>query len=368
MNSSANTNNATGNPDKKDRSLLDFNDYIGVSEATKKFKQLALYAANDKRKTTILIIGEKGTGKNLIARIIHNNSKSVTDKSIFLTCDCSFLEPNKLADDLFGHVKGAFTSGEFVRDGYLKKANNGTVFINEIGSAVIDVQKQLREVIEYRRFLPLGSDEEQYTGARIILATNEDLKSMCDKGQFLPDLYDRMKRCIIRVPALRERKEDIPLLAAFFANKFAKDCSLDCTFELHDSAINKLMEHDFPGNVRELDYTLDTAFRLLDETNRAILKADDIKFDIQDSNRSTALSFNSLTSLEECLKNYAKLILDNNRHLWENCDTKDIPALFDFDLLAYASRKFVYDYVGQNKAVAAKLMNINRDKLRKLKK
>ena len=368
MNTSVNTNNAIGNPDKKDRSLLDFTDFLGISPAVQKVREQAMDAANDRRGTMILITGERGLGKDLIATAIHNNSKWLIDKNNFVEFNCANMEPGLIGDNLFGHTKGSFTSAVNQRHGLLKTANNGTLFINEFGNLNLESQGRFLEVIEYGKFKPIGSDKAQNINVRIIAATNKNLLDLCEKEKFMFDLYDRSSNWIIHIPALRERHEDIPVLAAYYAKKYAKDNLFDFIFEFDDGAINKLMEFDFPGNVRTLKNLLDQSLRRITKQNSNKIKADDIKFDLPVTNKSIISVGETQLSAEECIRDIIKLRLENNKHKWKNIKTKDIQPLFNYEFYRYAIFKCIYENSGENKEVAAKLLGITRNQLRKVKK
>ena len=212
----------------------------------------SLYALLDKIKaadTTVLIQGENGTGKELIARAIHYNSTR-KDKP-FVIQNCSAFNDNLLESELFGHVKGSFTGATRDKKGLFEIADRGTFFLDEIGDTSPTMQVKLLRVLQEGTFIPVGSTESKRVNVRIVAATNKNLKEMVEKGTFREDLYYRLNVINLRVPPLRERKEDIPLLADFFLDRSMKDHSGERLI-LTKRALEKLYDYSWPGNVREL--------------------------------------------------------------------------------------------------------------------
>ncbi|MBT4762776.1 MAG: sigma 54-interacting transcriptional regulator [Bdellovibrionaceae bacterium] len=210
-----------------------------------------LYSLLDKVKhadSTILIQGENGTGKELIAKAVHYNSHR-KDKA-FVIQNCSAFNDNLLESELFGHIKGAFTGAIKDKKGLFHIADNGTFFLDEIGDTSPTMQVKLLRVLQEGTFTPVGSTEMKKVNVRIIAATNRNLKEMVEQGTFREDLYYRLNVINVAVPALRERKEDIPILAEFFLNK-ERDATLPPA-SLSKRALEKLYDYQWPGNVREL--------------------------------------------------------------------------------------------------------------------
>ncbi|MCC7403670.1 MAG: sigma 54-interacting transcriptional regulator [Bdellovibrionales bacterium] len=209
-----------------------------------------LYALLDKIRTadsTVLIQGENGTGKELIAKAIHYNSLR-KDKT-FVIQNCSAFNDNLLESELFGHVKGSFTGAVRDKKGLFEIADKGTFFLDEIGDTSPTMQVKLLRVLQEGTFIPVGGLEGKRVDVRVIAATNRNLKEMVENGSFREDLYYRLNVINLRVPPLRERKEDIPLLAEYFLNK-AQNGEMRKT--LTKRALEKLYDYAFPGNVREL--------------------------------------------------------------------------------------------------------------------
>lgn len=206
---------------------------------------------------TVLIQGESGTGKELIARAIHNHSKSRSSKP-FVAVNCSALPESLLESELFGHEKGAFTGASGRRVGKFEVANSGTIFLDEIGLMSQVTQAKLLRVLQEREFERVGGNELVKVDVRVISATNVDLEEAVKNGEFREDLYYRISVFPIRLPSLRERKEDIPLLAAHFLEKYSKQEHKELEGIAPD-ALELLMAYNWPGNVRELENAIERA-------------------------------------------------------------------------------------------------------------
>jgi DNA-binding NtrC family response regulator len=197
----------------------------------------------------VLILGESGTGKELVARTIHSFGPNA--ERPFLPVDCGSLVPTLVESELFGYVKGAFTGANHSKDGLLVAAASGTVFLDEIGELTLDLQAKLLRALQEKEVRPVGSTQRIPIKARILTATNRDLAAMVDRGAFRKDLYYRLNVVNLRLPALRDRKDDIPLLVAHFLNKVHR--AHPGRFSIHEDALRAMMLYDWPGNVRELE-------------------------------------------------------------------------------------------------------------------
>ncbi len=220
---------------------------IGESKAIKEIKKLIEDIAPTNGR--VLITGENGTGKELVARLIHE--KSLRRNKRFAEINCAAIPDELIESELFGYVKGAFTNALKDKKGKFLLADGGTLFLDEIGDMSLKTQAKVLRVIEEQRFEPLGSTESISIDTRIISATNKDLEIEIQRGTFREDLYFRINVIPIYVPPLRERKEDIPLLAKHFLQEFAEEYGKKPK-EFTDDAIEKLMKYSWPGNVREL--------------------------------------------------------------------------------------------------------------------
>jgi DNA-binding NtrC family response regulator len=231
-----------------------FSGIIGRSPRMKQVFDLIIQAAPSR--STILITGESGTGKELVARAIHSNS-SRSDKS-FVAVNSGNLPPDLLESTLFGHVKGAFTGAIYPKKGMFDLADKGSIFFDEIGNVSVETQAKLLRVMQEREFMRLGGMETIKVDVRIIAATNVDLKKEMEEGRFREDLFYRLHVISILLPPLRERKEDIPLLAQHFVEKYAEENGRP-PLEILPESVDVLMEYDWPGNVRELENVIERA-------------------------------------------------------------------------------------------------------------
>jgi DNA-binding NtrC family response regulator len=227
---------------------------IGKSPPMKQVFDLIIQAAPSR--STILITGESGTGKELVARAIHSNSAR-SDKT-FVTVNSGNLPPDLLESTLFGHVKGAFTGAVYPKKGLFDLADKGSIFFDEIGNIPLETQAKLLRVMQEREFMRLGGMETIKVDVRIIAATNVDLKREMEEGRFREDLFYRLHVIAIRLPALRERKDDIPPLVQHFLEKYGEENARP-NLELAPEALDLLMDYDWPGNVRELENVIERA-------------------------------------------------------------------------------------------------------------
>jgi DNA-binding NtrC family response regulator len=198
---------------------------------------------------TVLIFGESGTGKEAFSQIIH--SLSGRKHNPFIAVNCGAIPEGTIDSELFGHEKGSFTGAVDSRKGYFETVNGGTIFLDEIGEMPLGTQARLLRVLEAGEFIRVGSSKVQKTDVRVIAATNKDLLELTDKGKFREDLYYRLSTVPIRVPSLRDRQEDIPLLFRKFAVDFAERYKT-APVQLDEEAKNLLINYSWPGNVREL--------------------------------------------------------------------------------------------------------------------
>ena len=236
------------------RSELHFEDIVGNSEPLRRvLKEIETVAPAD---STVLIYGETGTGKELIARAVHNLSSR--SSNAFVKLNCAAIPTGLLESELFGHEKGSFTGAIAQRVGRFELANRGTIFLDEVGEIPLEVQPKLLRVLQEREFERLGSARTMRTDARLIAATNRDLKSMVEEQKFRSDLYYRLNVFPIKVPALRERKEDIPLLVRHFVQEFSRRNNrvIDT---IPSETMQGLVRYHWPGNIRELQNVIERA-------------------------------------------------------------------------------------------------------------
>ena len=220
---------------------------IGNSPALNFALQVAVQVSNTD--LTVLIFGESGVGKEVFSQIIH--ALSARKHNPFIAVNCGAIPEGTIDSELFGHEKGSFTGAVDSRKGYFETVNGGTIFLDEIGELPLGTQARLLRVLEAGEFIRVGSSKVQKTDVRVIAASNKDLLELTDKGRFREDLYYRLSTVPIRVPALRDRKEDIPLLFRKFSVDFAERYKT-APVQLDEEAKNLLINYSWPGNVREL--------------------------------------------------------------------------------------------------------------------
>ena len=232
----------------------EFSDIIGRSRRMRQVFELIAQAAPSR--TTILVQGESGTGKELAARALHNNSTRANCP--FVTVNSGSLPPDLLESTLFGHLKGAFTGAVAPKKGLFEVADKGTIFFDEIGNVPLETQAKLLRVMQEREFMRLGGVHTVKVDVRIIAATNVDLKSMVAAGRFREDLFYRLHVIKVELPPLRDRREDIRLLAQHFLEKYGIENDRQ-HMELTPEALDVLEQYDWPGNVRELENVIERA-------------------------------------------------------------------------------------------------------------
>lgn len=221
---------------------------VGHSSALRQVLQLVeMVAASD---ATVLLLGETGTGKELIARAIHERSQR--HQQSFVTVNCAAIPSSLFESELFGHERGAFTGANIQRPGRVELADRGTLFLDEVGDLPLELQPKLLRTLQEHTYERLGSARTKNVDVRLVAATNCDLEQMVEEKQFRSDLYYRLNVFPIRVPALRERLEDIPLLVEHFTQKYARRMNKPID-TIPESTIQKLQRWSWPGNVRELE-------------------------------------------------------------------------------------------------------------------
>lgn len=220
---------------------------LGQSEAMKKVTQEIIDVADST--ATVLILGESGTGKELVAHAIHRSSSRI--EKPFLTINCAAIPEDLFESEMFGHRRGAFTGAIETREGYVNTARGGTLFLDEIGDLPLSSQAKILRLLEQKSYLPVGEQKERVADIRMITATNQSLEQLVKEKRFREDLYYRLNVCAIELPPLRERKEDLPLLALYFTLHFSAEMgkSID---GIDKEALLTLSAYDYPGNIREL--------------------------------------------------------------------------------------------------------------------
>ena len=240
-----------------------FENIIGKSPRMQRVFEMMAKVADSK--ATVLVSGETGTGKELVARALHYNSSRCGE--IFLPVDCVSLSENLLESELFGHIRGAFTGAIRDKKGIFEIADHGTIFLDEIGDISPSLQQKLLRVLDEGMIQPVGSTDRQTVDVRVITATNRNLEKMVESGTFRQDLFYRLNVVAIELPPLRERTEDIVLLATHFLEKYCKESGKPLS-GISGEALRLLEEYEWPGNVREIENIIERA--VLMESSREI--------------------------------------------------------------------------------------------------
>ncbi len=280
-------------------SLENVEDLIGGSEGMiKVLKEVERVAQSN---SPVIISGESGTGKELIARAIHSNSRRKF--SPLVSVHCGALTESLLESELFGHEKGAFTGAMYNRKGRFEMADGGTIFLDEIATISQKMQIELLRVLETKSFIRVGGNKEITSDFRVICATNQDLKMMVENGTFREDLYYRLNVVNIRIPPLRERIQDLPMLVDYFIKVYCTSMSRNI-MTIDQPALKRLEQYDFPGNVRELENMIE----------RAIVVGNEKEIRLKDLPIEKEMTTKSFQSLEDLEKQYILQVL--NKYDW----------------------------------------------------
>jgi two-component system response regulator AtoC len=279
-------------------------------------------------RATVLLAGESGVGKDMIARAIHHHSPRA--ERPFVKINCTALPENLMESELFGYEKGAFTGANTTKLGKFEQADTGTVFLDEIGDVPASIQVKLLRILQEREFERLGSNKVKHIDVRVLAATNVDLRAALEQGTFREDLYYRLNVLPINIPALRERKEDIPFLADHFVKKLSKDVGGRIE-GISEAAIQKLMQYHWPGNVRELENVIERSMVL---SPGPVLEAEDIKMDLAPRRNHAAI------------------------------DTQFLPEGMTLDEFEQSIIREALNRANGNKSQAARLLGLTRNALR----
>jgi formate hydrogenlyase transcriptional activator len=274
-----------------------FEEIVGSSESLA--HALGHVARVAPTESTVLVTGESGTGKELIARAIHKRSRRA-DKP-FIRVNCAAIPQSLIASELFGHEKGAFTGAAERRLGRFELANGGTIFLDEIGDIPTDMQVALLRVLQEREFERVGGSRTVPVDVRVVAATNRDLKAAVEAGKFRLDLFYRLNVFPVRVPSLRERKDDIPLLAKYFIERYARSTGKKIK-NIDRKTLELLQAYDWPGNIRELQNVIERAVILCDRETLSI--------DESSMQRETFETFRPSAALNETLIDTAKEMIE----------------------------------------------------------
>ncbi|MFO1462703.1 MAG: sigma-54 dependent transcriptional regulator [bacterium] len=324
---------------------------VGQSRGVREiYKTIGKVSAND---VSILITGESGTGKELIAKAIHQNSPRA--KGPFIAVNCAAIPRDLLESELFGYRKGAFTGAEENRPGYFEIANQGTLFLDEVGDLPINLQAKLLRVLQEKEVQRLGSSEAKAIDVRILAATNQNLEKMVKEKKFREDLFFRLNVIPIALPPLRERKEDIPLLCEYFLAKLAQETGLPVK-TLSQEAMQMLEAYRWPGNIRELENVIKRAAIL--SANES-LQMQDFAFFLGKGAEDTQREIEEM-GLEELIASRLQSFLAKLGDLETTNLYETIMEMAERPLI-----RLILKQTGHNQIRAAKILGINRNTLRK---
>jgi len=304
-------------------------------------------------RTPVLISGESGTGKELVARAIH--FRGAFAGRPFVAVDCGSLVPTLIESELFGYEKGAFTGALKSKEGLFKSADTGTIFLDEIGELPLELQAKLLRVLQEKEVRPVGSNQRVKVDVRVIAATNRDLETAYKNGTFRKDLYFRLNVVTLHVPALRERRSDIPVLVHWFLERYAPGSEL----HVSSSAMKALMQYDWPGNVRELENCVERAVAL---GNGKLIDLGDLPPSIADASNT------SISPVE--LEGEGSSRAEPGLAAEASSQTPQVPlSTTDLEDIERATIQRVFEQVKGDKALAGRMLGISRATLyRKLKR
>jgi two-component system response regulator AtoC len=325
----------------------------GIVGSSAKIQEVLRVASRLKdTRTAVLISGESGTGKELIARAIH--FRGAFANRPFVAVDCGSLVPTLIESELFGYEKGAFTGALKSKQGLFQSADTGSVFLDEIGELPLELQAKLLRVLQEKEVRPVGSNQRVKVDVRIIAATNRDLEAAYKNGTFRKDLYFRLNVVTVHVPALRERRSDIPMLVNWFCERYAPGADL----RVSNAAMKALMNYDWPGNVRELENCVE----------RAVALGDGTMIDLSDLPQSIA-AFNTPSRMQP--ESAAELVSDlaTSAELSSGESVTAPLSTTDLEDIERATIQRVFEQVKGDKALAGRMLGISRATLyRKLKR
>ncbi len=327
----------------------------GIIGSSAKIQEVLRVASRLKdTRTSVLISGESGTGKELIARAIH--FRGAFANRPFVAVDCGSLVPTLIESELFGYEKGAFTGALKSKQGLFQSADTGSVFLDEIGELPLELQAKLLRVLQEKEVRPVGSNQRVKVDVRVIAATNRDLESAYKAGTFRKDLYFRLNVVTVHVPALRERRSDIPMLVSWFCERYAPGGDL----RVSNSAMKALMNYEWPGNVRELENCVERAVAL---GNGNLIDLGDLPPTIAALNSSGARPASE--SAAELVSDLAAAAELNSGSAAYSAP----PTTTDLEDIERATIQRVFEQVKGDKALAGRMLGISRATLyRKLKR
>ncbi len=327
----------------------------GIIGSSAKIQEVLRVASRLKdTRTAVLISGESGTGKELIARAIH--FRGAFANRPFVAVDCGSLVPTLIESELFGYEKGAFTGALKSKQGLFQSADTGSVFLDEIGELPLELQAKLLRVLQEKEVRPVGSNQRVKVDVRIIAATNRDLEAAYKNGTFRKDLYFRLNVVTVHVPALRERRSDIPMLVSWFCERYAPGADL----RVSSAAMKALMNYDWPGNVRELENCVERAVAL---GNGTLIDLSDLPASVAALN--SAERSPSSDGVPELVSDLAAAA----ERISSEAEAANQSSTTDLEDIERATIQRVFEQVHGDKALAGRMLGISRATLyRKLKR
>ncbi len=317
---------------------------VGKSASIEKvFKQIAFISSTD---ISVLIRGESGTGKELAARAIHNNSSRKNNP--FIAINCAAIPETLMASELFGHKKGSFTSAVQSKKGAFELANNGTIFLDEIGDMPIEMQAAILRVLQEMEFYPVGSERSQKVNVRVIAATNRSLEEQMEQNCFREDLFYRLNEATLQLPPLRKRRGDIPLLTEHFLCKYAEKMHIEPK-GISRKAMACLEQQEWRGNIRELENVVKYALSL---THGTQVEVEDLPERYQ--------------SPHEAKGYFSEYILENIENLISENGSKEKGTLYK-DIMGTVEQVLlstIYQKTGYNQVTSSRILGINRNTFR----
>ena len=277
----------------------DYHNIIGKSPAIKKIYEMITAVAD--ADSTVLITGKSGSGKELVARALHFNSRRSSKP--FIAVNCGAISENLIESELFGHKKGAFTGAISDKEGFMKASEGGTLFLDEIGDMPLQLQVKLLRAIQEREFTPVGTTSPIKINIRFLASTNQDLKELVSQGKFREDLYFRLNVVDIHLPSLKEREEDIPLLADHFVNKYRKHMNKPVR-GISNEALRALVSHEWKGEVRELENVIERSMIFCKED---FITVKDLPEALRETGSQSDFSISG--SLDESVKRFEREII-----------------------------------------------------------
>ncbi|MEI6852923.1 MAG: sigma 54-interacting transcriptional regulator [Bacteroidota bacterium] len=337
-----------------------FADFKGISQQARDIRYSAYVFALDPLGNTVLITGERGVGKEVIARLIHENSVYVRNKKKFVCINCAELPIETCESILFGHEKGSFADAKTRHEGVFKQAQDGTLFLDEIGILPKHIQGKLLRAIQSREIRAMGATETEHINCRMIFATNQNLVELCKNDIFKGDLFDRFDVCPIHISPLRERREDIGVLIKHVFEKNIRKFNLLPDITLDPHTLSFLLNYDYPGNVREMENMFTRASVFASAERWQIMRIDS-KSPATEHTLPVEESIEAkIQRKKQEIRTRVEEIFELHQQLHEGKNSADKPPLFDLPELKEWFKALALDRQNHNKSAAARILRLPR--------